>query len=138
MQRLTNREHVNIFATAEEMQNSPETFWDRIVDEGKRAYKVRGGGEDSILVPTDKGTGKYVTRHDFDGANTAIALCYASDVLTNGGGSGKDGVEGAMITAALESGLNVANWNVKCMCLQRSCSSCRGIALHQNKIGGDS
>lgn len=60
-------------------------------------------------MTSDKTTGAYITRGDFDGLETKIELGYMSDIVANSGASGRSGVEGSIVLPSFEAGLWVAN-----------------------------
>jgi len=109
VQSITYMDYVNIFATAEDMKENKETFMKRVINEAAGVYKARGGGEEPILVAANKEGGKFINKNDYDGLPTEIHIAYISDIVANGGATGLSGVEGAVIVAALEAGLTVAN-----------------------------
>ncbi len=107
MPPVTARDMVNVFATAEHKGASVSTFCQRFEAEKDGVYTRRGGGEDPAIMPADKRTGEFIWRRNYDNSVQVNVLLMIGDRLKDGGVSGKNGLEGVILDAMLQSGSNI-------------------------------
>ena len=102
----TDHDLVSIYASSAHKREIWETALGIYRDEAYGTFHTRGDSVAPTLSPADKTGGNFIYRRNWDGLRVYNMLSFVSDILNEDGAAGKNGVEGAWLSPALETGMS--------------------------------